>query len=250
MANTKTATAYKFAEDRYFNGTALVMTNPMSGEWLLPPDCILQAPELKEGFFYKLTKENTWQAEKIPTSCEECLGLAVKHTDNTMHGNTLRILMNALVEADKDNYEISRDEELTITVVKKEKKEETLEEVKAARLEELSQRCHAFDNQLVNGEMIIRSSLGFKANADLRSQSNLNGLIGVGVEPVSYMDADNQPHSLTIADLNTLLTELALNGQNLYKQKWLYANRINGCKSIDDVKAIEFTFEMMNFSNE
>ena len=74
MANTKTATAYKFAEDRYFNGTALVMTDPVSGEWLLPPDCILQAPELKEGFFYRLKKENTWQAEKIPTSCEECLG--------------------------------------------------------------------------------------------------------------------------------------------------------------------------------
>ena len=248
MANTKTATAYKFAEDRYFNGTALVMTDPVSGEWLLPPDCILQAPELKEGFFYRLKKENTWQAEKIPTSCEECLGLAVKHTDNTMHGNTLRILMNALVEADKDNYEISRDEELTITAVKKEKKKATLEEVKAARLEELSQRCHAFDNQFVNGELIIKSSLGFSINAALRSQNNLRGLISVGIEPVNLIDATDNVRSLTLEQLNVLLKEAVKNGENLYKTQWNIRDRILNSSTIEELNSIEFKFSMLDFS--
>ena len=59
--------------------------------------------------------------------------------------------------------------------------------------------------------MIIKSSLGFSINADLRSQNNLKGLITVGVEPVNFVTANNTVKSLKIEQLNILLNECALN---------------------------------------
>ena len=67
--------------------------------------------------------------------------------------------------------------------------------------------------------MIIKSSLGFSINVDLRSQNNLRGLIVVGVELVNFVIANNTVKSLKNEQLNTLLNECALNSQNLYLQK-------------------------------
>lgn len=61
--------------------------------------------------------------------------------------------------------------------------------------------------------MIIKSSLGFTINADLRSQNNLRGLITVGVEPVNFVTADNSVQSLTLEQLNVLLKESIENGK-------------------------------------
>ena len=69
-------------------------------------------------------------------------------------------------------------------------------------------------------DMYLTSSLGFKINADLRSQNNLRGLITVGVEPVNFVMADNSVQSLTLEQLNVLLNECAQNVQHLYLLKW------------------------------
>lgn len=123
-----------------------------------------------------------------------------------------------------------------------------LEELKEKKLDELTAAGHQFDNQLVNENMIINSSLGFKANADLRSQNNINGLIAANKEPVTYVDSQNAVHTLTLAQLNTLLAECIENGQYLYQQKWAYRAKINACTTKEELAAITFEFKMKDFS--
>ena len=125
-----------------------------------------------------------------------------------------------------------------------------IEEVRQTKLSELTTITSKFDNQLVNNEMVISSSLGFKVNADLRSQNNLRGLIAVGIEPVNFMTADNSVKSLTLEQLNILLNECALNGQHLYLLKWQYRARIEQAKTVEELNAIEFNFTMKDFSKE
>ena len=124
----------------------------------------------------------------------------------------------------------------------------TLDELKSEKLSELTSITSKFDNQLVNNEMVINSSLGFKVNADLRSQNNLRGLIAVGVEPVNFVAADNCAKSLTLEQLNVLLNECAQNVQHLYLLKWQYRDQIEQAKTVEELNAIEFKFNMKDFS--
>lgn len=125
----------------------------------------------------------------------------------------------------------------------------SLSELKSEKLSELTAITSKFDNQLVNNEMIIKSSLGFTINADLRSQNNLRDLIAVGVEPVNFVTADNSVKSLTLEQLNVLLNECALNGQSLYLQKWEYKAQIEKAQSKKELKSIELKFTMRDFSH-
>lgn len=127
-------------------------------------------------------------------------------------------------------------------------KEKTLDELKQNKLSELTTITSKFDNQLVSTDMIIKSSLGFTINADLRSQNNLRGLIAVGAEPVNFVTANNSVKSLSLEELNILLNECALNGQNLYLQKWAYKAQIESVQTKEELEAIEFKFTMKDFS--
>lgn len=125
---------------------------------------------------------------------------------------------------------------------------EKLEKAKTEKLSELKALCHNFDDKLVNNDMFVISSLGFKVNADLRSQNNIKGLIAVNADTVNFIDYNNEIHKLTQKDLNTLLIECSKNGENLYMQKWAYAEKINACKTIAELEKIDLTFEMLDFS--
>ena len=127
-------------------------------------------------------------------------------------------------------------------------KEKSLSELKSDKLSELTAIANKFDNQLVNTDMIINSSLSFKVNADLRSQNNLRGLIAVGVEPVNFVTADNSVQSLNLEQLNVLLNECAQNVQHLYLLKWQYREQIEQAKTVEELKAIKFKFTMKDFS--
>lgn len=246
-----TTTAYQFDSNGYLIGETMVMSDPLAGGWLVPADCTLTKPTAKKGYwsvYNKDTKE--WGYELIPTTAAELENLTVLHEDQSKHKYELKNLVDALV-TDDSGYETKRDDNNNITVVKKAPvPEPTLDELKEKKLDELTAAGHQFDNQLVNEDMIINSSLGFKANADLRSQNNINGLIAAGQEPVAYVDSQNTVHSLTLAQLNTLLSEEILNGQYLYQQKWAYRAQINACTTKEELAAITFDFRMKDFANE
>ena len=126
--------------------------------------------------------------------------------------------------------------------------EKTLDELKSDKLAELTSITSKFDNQLVNTDIIIKSSLGFKVNADLRSQLNIHRLINIGAEPVSFIIADNTTVDLSLAQLNILINECEENMQYLFDLKQSYKKQITDATTKEELDAIEIKFEMKDFS--
>ena len=129
-----------------------------------------------------------------------------------------------------------------------EKPEPSLEELKAQKLAEISAEAHKY-SQYECETMYLTSSVGYRINADHKSQDNIRGLIALG-QPCAFKDFDNVFHTDTsIEDLNTMLTECYANGASLYQQKFAYEVRVNAAKSAEDLN-FEVTFSMADFSTK
>lgn len=128
--------------------------------------------------------------------------------------------------------------------------EKTLSELKSEKLNELNTIASRYDSYKCNDMYITSSVGGYRFNADSRSQTNLRGLISVldDVKSIAYKDYDNEFQSLNKEQMQIIFSECILNGQNLYKQKWDYAEKIKTCETIEELNSIEFNFTMMNFS--
>ena len=243
MSNTKNV--YRYDREGYYIGISLAQYDGQ--DLLLPPDCTETKPALKDGNWYKWTGKS-WSAVKIPTTCADAIDQNLTCASNGpgLHNLQVKAVIEALVANESENYRtvVSSDLVMSIEALP----EPTLDELKEKKLDELTAAGHQYDNQLVNEYMIINSSLGFKANADLRSQNNINGLIAAGQEPVAYVDSQNAVHTLSLAQLNTLLAECIENGQYLYQQKWSYREKINACTTKEELAAITFEFKMKDFS--
>lgn len=125
---------------------------------------------------------------------------------------------------------------------------QNLDELKSDKLAELTAITSKFDNQLVNTDMIIKSSLGFSINADLRSQLNIHRLISIGAETVSFVIADNTTVDLSLAQLNILINECESNMQYLFDLKQSYKKQIEQAKTAKELDAIDLQFTMKDFS--
>ena len=208
-------------------------------------------PTFKFGYWQKFNGKK-WVNKKIPDSAKDIEDVFVpdisyEDVSATNHQKELYAFFQKFLD---DSHYIEKNETEKTLTFKAYSDSELLDKAKAEKLAELTAITSKFDNQLVNNEMVINSSLGFKVNADLRSQNNLRGLIAVGVEPVNFVTADNSVKSLTLEQLNVLLNECALNGQSLYLQKWGYKAQINACTTKEDLAAITFEFRMKDFANE
>ena len=127
-----------------------------------------------------------------------------------------------------------------------EKPESTIEELKAKKLAEISAEAHKY-SQYECGEMYLTSSVGFKINADHKSQDNIKGLIALGVT-CRFKDYDNEFHpGTTVEDLNLMLLECYQNGASLYQQKFEYEARVDAAKSAEDLY-FDVVFDMADFS--
>lgn len=243
MSNTKTV--YRHDSEGYYIGTSLAQYDGQ--DLLLPPDCTETKPALKDENWYKWTGKS-WSAVKIPTTCADAIArnLTCISNGSGVHNLQVKAVIEALVATENESYRVVVSSDLVMSI--EALPEKTLDELKEKKLDELTAAGHQFDNQLVNENMIINSALGFKANADLRSQNNINGLIAAGQEPVAYVDSQNAVHTLSLAQLNTLLTECIENGQYLYQQKWAYRAQINACTTKEELAAITFEFTMKDFS--
>lgn len=130
-------------------------------------------------------------------------------------------------------------------------KEKTIDELKAEKLEALTAYAGQFD-QYKCDDMYVTSSIGgYKFNADIRSQTNMQGLIDVLADDATtlYKDYDNEFRTMTKADLVVLKSECLQNGQYLYQQKWTLQTKINACTSKEELDAIEIKFEMLEFNH-
>lgn len=234
---------FTYDDEKYFIGT--VSADAM------PENATTFAPENKAGYWYKFDGE-VWNAQKIPENVADIIGLSVPAlpTDTTTkdtatkHESVLRSIIMRILSATEDATAVVADGVMTVKEVTAADK---LAIAKENKLAELNEVAHKFDNGLVCDDMIIKSSLGFNANADLRSQNNIDSLITANTEPVQYCDADNIFHSLTLDNLKTLKSECIQNGLSLYQQKWQYRSAISSATTINEVNAIKFNFTMLDF---
>ena len=137
-----------------------------------------------------------------------------------------------------------------INFIKDSLPEDLLNKYKKLKRDRISEISHQFDSEMLNQNMNVASSLGFIANADIRSQNNLRALIDITSdnETVTYMDYDTNPHKITLADLKLLLKEIIINGNYLYQQKWDKYKAIDSATSYDELAAVSGTFEMKDFT--
>lgn len=240
-------TTYKYDEYGYYDGD--VTTQVFNGAALMPPMCIKKAPELKEGYFYKINdNEDGWIAEEKPTCAKECLNIVVDHEDNSHRAVELKKLMQDFCEKDAEHYRVKRDEDLSWSVEAIPPK--TFEEVKTEKMQELQSKSASFESNL-NKDMYFTSSLGFKCNGDRRTKDNLQDLIAyfdAQAKTVDYRDYDNEIRQLTIEQLETLIKEHTENLQSLYSQKWQLESKVNHATSLEELRLISLDFAMSNFA--
>lgn len=124
----------------------------------------------------------------------------------------------------------------------------TLAQLKTFKKAQVEDATEGFDARRKDPGMTFKSSLGFVVDGDARSRDNIEGLINIGAEPVSFKDHDNQLHSLSLDELKTLLVEAQKNGALLYRQKWALQAEIDACKTAKKLAAIEIKFTMADFS--
>lgn len=121
-----------------------------------------------------------------------------------------------------------------------------LAELKARKLAEIKAVAEQFAKYECE-TMYLTSSVGYRINADHKSQDNIRGLIALG-QPCAFKDFDNVFHADTsIDDLNTMLTECYANGASLYQQKFEYEARVDAAKSAEDLY-FDVIFSMADFS--
>ena len=126
--------------------------------------------------------------------------------------------------------------------------EPTIETLKAQKIALLDRAFMQWRNY---GATLI-SSLGFKADCDERAMIDVNGLVTVCGESqtVVFMDADNQPHELSLEQLKVLQTEIIQSGNLAYKVKWQLRTDIESAEDKVALDAIKIGFAPVDFTVE
>lgn len=120
---------------------------------------------------------------------------------------------------------------------------EVAKQQKLAQLKQESEKYSAYECET----MFVISSLGFKINADHKSQDNIRGLIALDT-PTAFKDFDNQFHQVSVEDLNTMLAECYANGASLYQQKFNMELEISQLQTVEEVDNYPIVFTMSDFS--
>lgn len=120
---------------------------------------------------------------------------------------------------------------------------EVAKQQKLAQLKQESEKYSAYECKT----MFVTSSLGFKINADHKSQDNIRGLIALNT-PTAFKDFDNQFHQVSVDDLNTMLAECYANGASLYQQKFNMELQISQLQDVEEVDNYPIVFTMADFS--
>ena len=180
----------------------------------------------------------------IETDTYKCLG---SWTKSAYTADSLGFIDNHMDESELTF--VPNNKELTsgIYYIKgHEKPESTIEELKVKKLAEILAEAHKY-SQYECEDMYLTSSVGYKINADHKSQDNIRGLIDLG-QPCAFKDFDNVFHENTsIEDLNVMLHECYANGAMLYQQKFAYEDMVANAKSREELY-FDVVFDMADFS--
>lgn len=172
------------------------------------------------------------------------------------YNKTLNLILknNQKIELNSDDLELLNDifenlENICLNKITREKEEYfnslSLDDFKELKLSELKTLSSMFE-RTENPNMFVRSSLGFRVNADPKAIRNIDVLIYLNTR--IFRDYDNIDRAVSETDLQVIKREISLNALNLYQQKWNFESQIKNSENIDDLKDFEFSFEMLDFS--
>lgn len=189
----------------------------------------IEPPEIPEGkklYF----RNNEWVLEDIPVDYK---GTWENIDGDTQNITELGIEPNEGYAKENNGKWYFKDGTLAEDITIKKLKERKVSEVKSKFTDEQANR-------------VFTCSLGFKVN-NRRSggnfdKDNVQSLIDLGVTPIQFRDADNQFHSLTTEQLETLKNEMIQDGLGLYQQKWDLENTINNATTLEDLENLEIMY--------
>lgn len=127
----------------------------------------------------------------------------------------------------------------------------SVDELKNAKLSQLDSSFL----QWYEDKATVTTSLGFVADSDSRAMMDVSGLVTTlesqpveSRSTVTFMDANNQPHLLSLEQLKTVQLEIVQNGQSAYQQKWTLRTAIEQASSKEELDAIEIKFTAEDYS--
>lgn len=252
---TTPTTLFVWDSDYYLAYQQEAQPDPMgkAGDILMPPNCTKVAPECKAGYFYKWDPAaQKWVEEAKPTSAADFVGKQISHKSQTLHYQELRLLLQKFVAEDPEHYRVIRgteEEGLWWSIEKI--PEKTVDEL---RVQKMSQLDSAFMSWYED-KATVTTSLGFVADSDARAMMDVSGLVTtLEAQPVesratvAFMDANNEPHLLSLEQLKTVQVEIIQNGQSAYQQKWALRTAIESAQTKEELDAIEIKFTAEDFS--
>lgn len=239
-------------EDGYFDGMVACMADAR-GALMLGADCYdIAAPEDDGKHFYKIAADGqSWEAEAIPQTVEECVGITLDHHKQTERVHKLREVFEELTRG-STTFRLVQDPETNARTVEA-IPENTVDEVRTEKLQALDS---AFNAWYTDGAT-LNSSLGFEADSDSRAMQDVNGLVTAAEAMAAaetaetkliFMDANNQGHEVGLAELETLRLEIIQAGQAAYQEKWKLRAAIEAAKTKEELDAIEIAFHPADFS--
>ena len=221
----------------------------------MPKDATESKPDdenLKDHFAKWNKDSGVWEYEAKPTSAADFVGLRVSHKSQTEHDREMRKLLQDLVKADSEHFKVIRgtkEEGLWWGVEKI--PEKTLDEVRASKLSELDSAFISW----YEDKATVTTSLGFVADSDARAMMDVSGLVTtLESQPaetrstVAFMDANNEPHLLSLDQLKTVQVEIIQNGQSAYQQKWALRTAIESAQTKEELETIEIQFVAEDYS--
>lgn len=172
------------------------------------------------------------------------------------YNKTLNLILrnNQKIELNSDDLELLNNifenlENICLNKITREKEDYfnslSLDDFKELKLSELKALSSMFE-QTENKDMFLTSSLGFRVNADPKAIRNIDVLIYLNTK--TFRDYDNIDRTVSETDLQVIKREISLNALNLYQQKWNFESQIKNTENIDDLRDLEFSFEMLDFS--
>lgn len=235
-------------EDGYFDGMVACMADAR-GALMLGADCYdIAAPEDDGKHFFKLSADkNGWEAEAIPQTAEECVGIVLDHHKQTDRVHKLREVFDKLTQG-STTYRLVQDATTNARTVEK-IPEQTVEEVRTEKMRALDS---AFTSWYEDGAT-LKSSLGFEADSDSRANQDVNGLVTAAAAEtaetkLTFMDANNEGHQVGLAELKTLQLEIIQAGNAAYQEKWKLRAAIEAATTKEELDAIGIVFQPLDFS--
>lgn len=223
------------------------------GKFLMPPNSTTVAPAFEDGYHYKWNDESKqWNPVAKPKTAADFIGVKVSHKSQSLRDQELRLLLQKFVAEDPDHYRVIRGTEAEGLWWSIEKiPEKTLDEVRASKFSELDSAFMSW----YEDKATVTTSLGFVADSDARAMMDVSGLVTtLEAQPVesratvAFMDANNEPHLLSLEQLKTVQVEIIQNGQSAYQQKWALRTAIESAQTKEELDAIEIKFTAEDFS--